>query len=61
VLEEVAAVLPEIASALNRVVSPPAIPLSEAPTSSEMADVTVMAVCRELQKSQKTNPPNKHA
>ena len=49
------------ASALNRVVSPPAIPPNEAPTSSEMADVTVMAVCRELQKSQKTSPPNKHA
>ena len=49
------------ASALNRVVSPPAIPPSDAPTSREMADVTVIAVCRELQNSQKTNPPNKHA
>ena len=38
------------ASALNRVVSPPAIPPNDAPTSSEMAEVTVMAVCRELQK-----------
>ena len=49
------------ASALNRVVSPPAIPPNEAPMSSEMADVTVMAVCRELQNSQKTSPPNRHA
>ena len=29
--------------------------------SSEMAEVTVMTVWRELQKSQKTNPPNRHA
>ena len=49
------------ASALNRVVSPPAIPPSEAPMSSEIADVTVIDVCRELQNSQKTSPPNKHA
>ena len=32
------------ASALNRVVSPPAISPSEAPTSKDMAEVTVMAV-----------------
>ena len=49
------------ASALNRVVSPPAISPSEAPTSRDIAEVTVMAVCRELQNSQKTSPPNKHA
>ena len=49
------------ASALNRLVSPPAIPPNDAPTSREMAEVTVMAVWRELQKSQKTRPPNKHA
>ena len=49
------------ASALNRVVSPPAIPPSDAPMSSEMADVTVIVVCRELQNSQKTSPPNRHA
>ena len=49
------------ASAPNRVVSPPAISPSDAPTSSEMAEVTVMAVCRELQNSQKTSPPNRHA
>ena len=34
---------------------------SDAPMSSEMAEVTVTAVCRELQNSQKTSPPNKHA
>src|SRR5439155_26053179 len=49
------------ARALNRLVSPPAIPPNEAPVSSEIADVTVMVVCRELQNSQKTSPPNKHA
>ena len=42
------------ASVLNRLVSPPAIPPNDAPTSSEMADVTVMAVCRELQNSHRT-------
>src|SRR5205085_10590783 len=49
------------ASAPNRVVSPPAISPNEAPTSSEMAEVTVMAVCRELQNNQKTSPPKRHA
>ena len=49
------------ASAPNRVVSPPAISPSDAPTSREMAEVTVMAVCRELQNSQKTSPPNRQA
>ena len=49
------------ANALNRVVSPPAISPNDAPTSSEMAEVTVMAVCRELQNSQKTSPPNRQA
>ena len=49
------------ASALKRVTSPPAISANEAPTNSEMADVTVMAVCRELQKSQKTKPENRQA
>ena len=49
------------ASATNRVVSPPAMSPSDAPTSSEMAEVTVMVVWRELQNSQKTSPPNKHA
>ena len=41
--------------------SPPAISPSVAPTSSEIADVTVTAVTRELQNSQKTRPPNRHA
>ena len=49
------------ASAPNRDVSPPAISPSEAPMSSEMAEVTVTEVCRELQNSQKTSPPNRHA
>ena len=34
---------------------------SDAPISSEIADVTVSAVWRELQNSQKTSPPNRHA
>ena len=41
--------------------SPPAISPSEAPTNNEIAEVTVMVVCRELQNSQNTKPPNKHA
>ena len=41
--------------------SPPAISPSEAPTSSEIAEVTVIAVWRELQNSQKTRPENRHA
>src|SRR5579862_2626952 len=49
------------ASAPKRVVLPPAISPSEAPTSKDMADVTVTTVCRELQNNQKTNPPNRHA
>jgi len=49
------------ASAPNRVVLPPAISPSDAPTSREMAEVTVMDVWRELQKNQKTSPPNRQA
>ena len=49
------------ASAPKRVGSPPAISPSDAPTSREMADVTVMAVCRELQNSQKTSPEKRQA
>src|SRR4051812_33437796 len=49
------------ASAPKRVVSPPAMSASDAPTSSEMAEVTVTAVWRELQNSQKTNPENRQA
>ena len=49
------------ANPANREASPLAIPEREEPISTEMADVTVMTVCRELQNSQKTKPPNKHA
>ncbi len=49
------------ASAAWRAGSPPDISPSVAPTSSEIADVMVMVVCRELQNSQKTRPPNRHA
>ena len=34
---------------------------SDVPTSSDMAEVTVIAVCRELQNSQKTSPENMQA
>ena len=49
------------ASAVNRVGSPPEMVPSVEPINSEMAEVTVMVVCRELQNSQKTSPPNMHA
>jgi len=42
-------------------VLPPAISSREAPTSNEIAEVTEITVCRELQNNQKTRPPNKHA
>src|SRR5262245_4881882 len=45
----------------QRVVSPPEKSPREAPTRSEMAEVTVMAVWRELQKIQKTMPEKRHA
>ena len=45
----------------KREVSPPAISPSDAPTSSEIADVTVIAVWRELQNSQKTRPEKRQA
>jgi hypothetical protein len=47
------------ARALNRVGSPPEMVPSVEPINSEMAEVTVMVVCRELQNSQ--NQPAKHA
>ena len=47
------------ASAAKRDGSPPAMSPSEVPTSSEIAEVTVTAVCRELQKSQNTSPANR--
>jgi hypothetical protein len=49
------------ASAVCRAGSPPLSPLTDAPASSDSADVTVTTVCRELQKIQKTSPPNRHA
>ena len=49
------------ASALYLLTSPSAMPPNEAPTSREMAEVTVMVVCRELQNNQNTSPPNKQA
>ena len=51
-----AARAPEAATGRHRRVSP-----SDAPTSSEMADVTVIAVCRELQNNQKTSPEKRQA
>jgi hypothetical protein len=49
------------ARAQNREASPPARSPSDAPTSTEIADVTVIAVCRELQNSQKTSPEKRQA
>src|SRR4051812_7298455 len=49
------------ANAPKRAVSPPAIAPSDAPSNNEIADVTVTTVCRELQNSQNTKPPNRHA
>ena len=49
------------ASAPNRVGSPPVSSPSEAPTRSEIAEVTVTTVWRELQNSQNTRPPNMQA
>ena len=49
------------ASAPKRDVSPPEISPSEAPTSIEMAEVTVMMVCRELQNTQNTRPLKRQA
>ena len=49
------------ASAPKREGSPPAMLPSDEPMSNEIADVTVIDVCRELQNSQNTRPPNKQA
>jgi len=51
----------QAASAAKRDVSPPATSPSVAPIRSEIADVTVIAVWRELQKSQKTSPAKRQA
>ena len=40
---------------------PPVISPSDEPITSEIAEVTEIAVCREPQKIQKTKPPNKQA
>jgi len=45
----------------KRVTSPPARSPSDEPSSREMADVTVIAVWRELQNTQNTSPENRHA
>src|SRR6201981_1361392 len=44
------------ANAQKREASPPPRSPNDAPTNTEIADVTVIAVCRELQNSQKTRP-----
>jgi hypothetical protein len=49
------------ARAAWRAGSPADISPSVAPTSSEIAEVTVTAVCRELQNSQNTRPANRQA
>src|SRR6478672_7430630 len=49
------------ASAVTQVGSPPGMVPSVEPINSEIAEVTEMVVCRELQNSQKTSPPNMHA
>jgi hypothetical protein len=49
------------ARAQNREVSPPARSPRDAPTSTEIADVTVIAVCRELQNNQNTSPEKRQA
>ena len=49
------------ASAACRAGSPPLRVATELPISSDRADVTVMTVCLELQKSQNTRPENRQA
>jgi hypothetical protein len=51
----------QAASAPKREVSPFASSPSVAPIRSEIAEVTVIAVWRELQKSQKTSPEKRQA
>src|SRR5215813_10178985 len=51
----------QAASAVKRAGSPPENSPSDVPMSSDMAEVTVIAVCRELQNSQKTSPENMQA
>src|SRR6516225_7925690 len=51
----------QVARAPNRAESPFARSPREDPTNSEMAEVTVITVWRELQKSQKMSPEKRHA
>jgi len=51
----------QAAIAPKRVGSPPAMLPSDEPISSEIAEVTLIHVCREPQKIQNTSPPYKHA
>src|SRR5204862_2303668 len=51
----------QAASVAWRAGSPPDISPTVAPISSEIAEVMVTVVCRELQNSQNTSPPNRHA
>src|SRR5215467_14262249 len=50
----------QAAIAPKRAGSLPAMLPSDEPMSSEIAEVTLIDVCCELQKSQKTSPLNKH-
>src|ERR1043166_6701097 len=49
------------ASAAKRIVFPPVISPTDAPITSEIADVTETGVSRDPQKIQNTRPPNKQA
>ena len=51
----------QAASAACRAGSPPLSSPTDAPISSDSADVTVIAVCLELQNSQNTSPENRQA
>ena len=51
----------QAASAACRAGSPALRSPTDAPIRSDSADVTVMTVCFELQKSQKTSPENRQA
>src|SRR5271166_3417201 len=51
----------QAAIAPKRAGSPPAMLPSDEPISNEIAEVTLILVCRELHKSQNTSPPNRHA
>ena len=51
----------EAANAAWRAGSPALNSPTDAPIKSDSADVTVMTVCFELQKSQKASPEKRHA